>query len=430
MSDAILVPQVGQDLTEAKVVALHVALGDTVKRGDIVAEVESEKATFEVEAFANGIVINLPYKVGDIATVLQPLVVLGSGGEAKPVNVAGPARPGAALANGSPEPKPVLGLASKRAASDGHGRSSPLARRVARSNGLDIARLQGTGPDGAVVVRDVEAAQAKAGKPLGAPALSAAATGPGLNVKTLKDGTGIPILFIHGFGGEIAAWRHLATVLNLPNAFVALDLPSHGASPEAHMLGFSAIVEPVAEVVRTLGGEVHLVGHSLGAAVAVALTREAGLTVRSLTLIAPAGLGPSIDGGFVAGYLDARSEAAIAIQMQRLVHDPANLPASMVRATHAAREAQGGTARLRRVAEALFEGSTQLFSVGGMLASYTGPCRVIVGRRDTIISAQETGQAVPAHIALHRLESSGHLPFIENEALVVRLIAETVRSSG
>ena len=63
MADAILVPQVGQDLTEAKIVALNVKLGDSVAKGDIVAEVESEKATFEVEAFVAGIVISLPFAV-------------------------------------------------------------------------------------------------------------------------------------------------------------------------------------------------------------------------------------------------------------------------------------------------------------------------------------------------------------------------------
>ncbi|MBM3637015.1 MAG: biotin/lipoyl-binding protein, partial [Alphaproteobacteria bacterium] len=81
MADSILCPQVGQDLTEAKVVALHVKLGDKVKKGDIVAEVESEKASFEVESFSSGTVIALPYKVGDTATVLEPLVVLGKEGK-------------------------------------------------------------------------------------------------------------------------------------------------------------------------------------------------------------------------------------------------------------------------------------------------------------------------------------------------------------
>ena len=72
MARPILMPQVGQDLTEGKIVAINVKLGDKVKKGDIVAEVESEKATFEVEAFETGTVIELPFKVGDMAIVLNP----------------------------------------------------------------------------------------------------------------------------------------------------------------------------------------------------------------------------------------------------------------------------------------------------------------------------------------------------------------------
>ena len=160
MIETILVPQVGQDLTEAKVIALHVKVGDRVKRGDIVAEVESEKATFEVEAFATGVVTSLPYKVGDFATVLEPLVILENASEAKP----------ATAANGTRDAAPQLKLAEKgqktlneppRAGltpANGSVRSSPLARRIAQSHGLDIAKIVGTGSHGAVVVRDVEEA--------------------------------------------------------------------------------------------------------------------------------------------------------------------------------------------------------------------------------------------------------------------------------
>ena len=81
MAEAILVPQVGQDLTEAKVVALHVKVGDQVKKGDVVAEVEFEKASFEVEAFSSGTVTHIAYKLGDTATVLQPLLFVGEAGE-------------------------------------------------------------------------------------------------------------------------------------------------------------------------------------------------------------------------------------------------------------------------------------------------------------------------------------------------------------
>ena len=421
MSGAILCPQVGQDLTEAKVVALYVKLGDTVKKGMIVAEVESEKATFEVEAFAAGVVIKLPYQVGDTATVLEPLVVLGSNADSKPSveqKTQAPAKTGKVSA------QPVVQVAVS-----GQGRSSPLARRIAANNGIQLDKIAGTGPHGAVVLRDVEGLAATSSK--SAPsAKSAVAAATGLNVKSLKDGKGIPVVFIHGFGAEIAAWRQIAMAIALPNTLLAMDLPGHGASPDAASPGFQSIVDAVASTLRSMGKEFHLVGHSLGAAVAIAIAAQNGVTIKSLTLFAPAGLGTSVDGGFVAGFLAAKSEAALAAQMKRLVNNPTDIPVSLIKATQAAREAGPVVDRQSRVAASIFEGSTQLFSVRTELAKYQGPCRVILGQRDGIISPVETERNLPAGVALHRFESTGHLPFLEEQSLAARLIAETVRSGG
>ncbi len=419
MSDAILCPQVGQDLTEAKVVALHVKLGDTVKKGMIVAEVESEKATFEVEAFAAGVVIELPYQVGDTATVLEPLVVLGSDADAKPAAK----KQAEALTKNGTGAKQHDVVAPARAAVNGQGRSSPLARRTAQNSGLEIDRIAGTGPDGAVVLRDVEALVAKSGK-------SAVASATGLNVKSLKDGKGTPVVFIHGFGAEIAAWRQIAMAIGLPNTLLAIDLPGHGASPDAAAPGFQCIVDAVESTLRSMGTEFHLVGHSLGAAIAIALSVQNGLTIKSLTLFAPAGLGTIVDGDFVAGFLAAKSEAALSAQMKKLVNDPADLPASMIKATQAAREAGPVAERQTKIAAGLFEGSTQLFSVRAELAKYPGPCRIVLGQRDGIISSSETNKKLSPGIAVHLLENAGHLPFLEEQGLSARLIAESVRSSG
>ena len=421
MSEAILCPQVGQDLTEAKVVALHVKLGDTVKKGMIVADVESEKATFEVEAFASGIVVELPYQVGDMATVLEPLVVLGTSTDAKPKT---PATSGSSRDTAPHKGKDtkVSALTPQHVAATLTGRSSPLARRTAESNGLEIEAISGTGPHGAVVLRDVEALVAKSGN-------FAVASAIGLNVKSLKDGKGIPVVFIHGFGAEIAAWRQIAMAIGLPNTLLAIDLPGHGASQDASD-GFESIVKAVASTLSSMGTEFHLVGHSLGAAVAIALSAQNGLTIKSLTLFAPAGMGTAVDGNFIAGFLAAKSEAALAAQMKQLVNDPANLPSSMVKATQAAREAGLVTQRQAKVAAGLFEGSTQLFSVRSELARYHGPCRVIIGQQDGIIPTAETQRNLPSGIALHRLDNVGHLPFLEEQSLSARLITETVRSSG
>ena len=425
MLETILVPQVGQDLTEAKIVALHVKLGDTVKRGDIIAEVESEKATFEVEAFASGVVTSLPYKVGDIATVLEPLVILESAGGARSEIVTDQKSDTANIQKQIPNHGKTSTdvLIGESVPSNGSVQSSPLARRIAQANGLDVGAIVGSGPHRAVVLRDVERSIAKGGGQV----LQLNVIASRLTVKTLKNGVGTPVVFLHGFGGEIAAWRQLVVSMTLTNPMIAVDLPGHGASPVAANAGFEGLVDEVAKTLRSLGGEFHLVGHSLGAAIAVALSAENEIVMKSLTLIAPAGLGATIDESFIAGFLNARSEAALAAQMRRLVVDPKNIPASLVGATFAARQASNIVQTQRQIADTVFESSTQLFSVRAELESYKGPCRVILGRRDMIIPPAETEQALPANAALHRVEA-GHMPFLEDAALVSRLIAQTVRS--
>lgn len=411
MAEAVLVPQVGQDLTEAKIVALHVKLGDKVKKGDLVAEVESEKASFEVEAFAEGTVIHLPYKLGDVATVLAPLLLLGEPGET--VADARDAAPVAAA------PTAAMPAAPQSAPGNGILRSSPLARRLAARNGLDLRRIAGSGPKGAIIRRDVETRTA-------APALGTAA----LAFRGLKAGAGDPVVFIHGFGSDLSSWRPFLSHLTLANPMHGLDLPAHGASPPLDDADFESTVAHVAQALTEQGlDNVHLVGHSLGAAVAAAVARHGKPRVRSLTLIAPAGLGPRIDGDFIAGFLAAQSEAALSLWLGGLFHDRASLPQAMIRATLAARAGGQLAAGQKRAAARLFEGSTQLFSIREALALYAGPCRVIVGVEDAIIPAAQA-MGLPGHVALHRLAGVGHLPQVEAAALVGRLVMETVRAAG
>ncbi len=426
MAQPILCPQVGQDLTEAKVVALHVKLGDTVKKGDIVAEVESEKASFEVEAFASGTVIALPYNVGDTATVLEPLVVLGTPGEV----VAGGAAPAVSSSPKSAEAKTQNTAATSQArrVSDGVLRSSPLARRIAAEAGLELAALEGTGPKGAVVLRDVEAAVASGGATKRV-ARGVAGKG-GLTIKSLKNGTGHPVVFIHGFGSDLSSWRPFIALLSIGNPLIGIDLPGHGGSISETADGFDALCGEVAASLLAAGHKrVHLVGHSLGAAVSAALSYRDDIDVRSLTLLAPAGLSPKIDGDFIEGFLSASSEAALAQWMRRLVHAPASLPAAFVRASLSAREGTQLVAAQSRLVRSVFEGSTQLFSIAEALRHYEGPCRIVVGRRDQIIPSTHV-DAVPGTVAVHRLESVGHLPQVESAELVARLVTETIRSAG
>jgi pyruvate dehydrogenase E2 component (dihydrolipoamide acetyltransferase) len=425
MANPILVPQVGQDLTEGKVVALFVKPGDTVKKGDVVAEVESEKASFEVEAFDSGVVLDVLYKVGDLATVLEPLMFLG--------------QPGESIAKAELEPShsvaeamPAVAVVVAEVRADGVHRSSPLARRLAARAGLDLSRLAGTGTKGAVVKRDIDAALAartSAPAPVAAvPVVTADASR--LAIRTLQNGTGDPVVFLHGFGAELAAWRPFVAHVGVGNPMLALDLPAHGASVDQPIADFDMLVDSVAAALAAAGlTRLHLVGHSLGAAVAIALAGSGSLNVRSLSLIAPAGLGPKINGDFIAGFLAANTEPALKSWMTILVRDPASLPGAMVRATLNGRDGTSVAANQLRLAAGIFAGSTQLFSVREALARFCGPVRIIVGREDPIIPAEHS-DLLPGHVALNLLPQVGHLPQLEAAALAGRLVAETVRAAG
>ena len=162
MSKSILMPQVGQDLTEGVLITWKVKVGDRVKKGNMVAVVESEKASFEVEAFEEGTVTELLYKEGDTAKVLEPILHLDGGTDEsnKEVQQGTKALKTKALNMDPHSRQPALNEPTNARKSPRS--SSPLARRLAQQHGLDIKRIAGTGPGGAVLQRDVEKALASA----------------------------------------------------------------------------------------------------------------------------------------------------------------------------------------------------------------------------------------------------------------------------
>ncbi len=415
MARPILMPQVGQDLTEGKIVAINVKLGDKVKKGDIVAEVESEKATFEVEAFETGTVIEMRYAVGDIATVLQPIMMVGDENEVASV------APKAAKAKA--EVKTAMPAeAAPTPQINGAAGSSPLARKLASEAGVDIRKITGTGPGGAVVMKDVTAHKGSAS----IATFQTSNTG----VRSLRPGTGDPLVFIHGFGADLSAWRPFILHLALDNPILALDLPAHGSNADVAVDSFDALTAAVHSAIKAAGiNRLHLAGHSVGAAVAANLTGHGGLDVRSLTMISPAGLGPQINGDYIEGFLSANTEAVLKIWLEVLVHKPASLPGALLRATLTARDGTAMIANQKKVSVGLFAGNTQLFSIKDALDKFTGPIRAIIGSDDRIVPPTHI-TAAPPHVGIHHLPQVGHLPQLEAAELTAKLVAETVRSAG
>ena len=485
MAKPILMPQVGQDLEEGKLIEWKVKVGDKVAKGDIVAVVESEKASFEVEAFEAGTVLDLLYGEGDTTKVLAPLLYVGESGTESPEGAkaangaAAPEKTPAKSSSPAPAAAPAIAASSVPAAQATPvssprqapvdaaavaesaigpaaarpqggvgvkpGRSSPLARRLAGTSGIDLSSLAGTGPRGAVVKRDIDKAlqgqtsatpaTAETGpSPVEtraaslAPVRSTAQAGP-LHRVWLRKGLGDPVVMIHGFGGDNNAWRVLAAGAGLSRPILAIDLPGHGQSSG----GAATLDAMAAAVAATLAEEgvtaADLVGHSLGAAVAVAVAEAARFTVRSLFLISPAGLGPDINGEFLSGFCRARSEATLAPWMALLVADPASIGPAFIRITAETRAQNGVAEAQQQVADDLFPDGTQVFSVRKAIESLPVPIRVVFGGADRIIPPRHMA-GLPGTIAQHLFPGVGHMPQIEAREPVARLLVEHLRAAG
>jgi pyruvate dehydrogenase E2 component (dihydrolipoamide acetyltransferase) len=199
----ILMPALSPTMEKGNLAKWLKKEGDKVKSGDVIAEIETDKATMEVEAVDEGTIakILVPEGTQDVAVNDVIAVMAGDGEDVKAAAGTGAApapkaaeapaaKPAAAPAPaGVPAPKPAATEPTQAAAppqaaaaapqTNGHGRifSSPLARRLAKEAGIELSRINGSGPHGRVVARDVEGA--KSGKGLRAPA-AAPAAGPSL----------------------------------------------------------------------------------------------------------------------------------------------------------------------------------------------------------------------------------------------------------
>lgn len=176
----ILMPALSPTMEEGVLAKWHVKVGDTVSAGDVIAEIETDKATMEVEAVDEGEVLEILVPEGaENVKVNTPIARLkDEGGAASPAPA--PQAKEAPEAEAAPAKVETQAEAPKTTApkADSGERifSSPLARRIAAQNGLDLKSIKGTGPHGRIVKRDVEAAGKGSTQPVGAASATTAAS--------------------------------------------------------------------------------------------------------------------------------------------------------------------------------------------------------------------------------------------------------------
>ncbi|MGY8667985.1 pyruvate dehydrogenase complex dihydrolipoamide acetyltransferase [Bradyrhizobium sp. UFLA05-109] len=245
----ILMPALSPTMEKGNLAKWLKKEGDKVKSGDVIAEIETDKATMEVEAIDEGTIakILVPEGTQDVPVNDVIAVLAGEGedvkaaGAAKPAASAGPpkaaeapaAAPAPAPAPAAPKTAPAAAPAPQAAApaaqTNGQGGrvfSSPLARRLAKDAGIQIAMITGTGPHGRVVARDVE--QAQSGKGLKAPA--AAPSGAPSIAPTMSDKQILALfepgsydIVPHDGMRRTIAQRLTASIQNVPHFYLTID---------------------------------------------------------------------------------------------------------------------------------------------------------------------------------------------------------------
>lgn len=248
----ILMPALSPTMEKGNLAKWLKKEGDKVKSGDVIAEIETDKATMEVEAVDEGTIakILVPEGTQDVPVNDVIAVLAGDGEDVKAAASAGagaapapkpaePPKPAAQAAaaaapaptaapapSAAPVPQPA---AAPAAQANGHARvfSSPLARRLAKEAGIDLGRITGTGPHGRVIARDVD--DAKSGKGLKAPAAAPAAAGPSIapsmsdkQILALFEPGSYEVVPHDGMRRTIAQ-RLTASIQNVPHFYLTID---------------------------------------------------------------------------------------------------------------------------------------------------------------------------------------------------------------
>ncbi len=233
MATNILMPALSPTMTEGTLSKWLKKEGEAVRAGDVIAEIETDKATMEVEAVDEGVLGKILVADGTQGVkVNEPIAILVNEGEAvpsappTPKPAAAPApKPAAPTQTEAPKPMPAQVASS----GNGHDTSderifvSPLARRMAKQSGLDLAALKGSGPNGRIVKADIEAALQKGG--VAAPAPTAAPTPAAARAPTPPPVITAPHKLVpHSSIRKVIARRLTEAKSTIPHFYVSMDV--------------------------------------------------------------------------------------------------------------------------------------------------------------------------------------------------------------
>lgn len=240
---------------------------------------------------------------------------------------------------------------------------------------------------------------------------------------------GTPVVLIHGYSGDLNNWLFNIEPLAAVAPVIAIDLPGHGGSSKDVGDGsLKTLAAAVAAALDALGvAEAHLVGHSLGAAVAARLAIDHTGLARSLTLIAPAGLSETgVSEEFLSGVIDAQRARDLRPVMEMLLADPAMVTKDMVEDVLKYKRLDGVEEALGALRDRMLTGEDAAALRAGLATIPSA--LVIASRNDRIVGAPDES-ALPPGFRVVWVEGAGHMPHLEKASEVNDLLVGNITGS-
>ena len=390
-------PRLGETMEQGTIAKWLIDLGSSFKRGDPLLELETDKTLVEYPALGSGILIETLVESGDIVDIGAPIAIIESADTWQSAEEA------ATATEPSAEKTTVETdfAVTNRHQDEDILRATPLARLLARTHNVGLESVSGSGRRGRIEARDVESHVAKSSA-----------------IRTIGVAAN-PIIFVHGFAGLGSNWATMRSGLKAKGiANTAPDLPGHGQNVQPAN-SVQDLIDWLTAHLAEQEQPVHLVGHSLGAHVAALATQARPNLVARLSLVAPVGCGPEINGNFLRGMAAADSIGQIRDLLRLLGPKASQLPNGTLQAM--ANEMTKG--RLTTLATDVARGDTQCVDTISAIAelSQLMPVNAIFGLADSIISKDHMFN-MPPQVSLHAMQS-GHMPHWDAPELLEKLIS-------
>jgi pyruvate dehydrogenase E2 component (dihydrolipoamide acetyltransferase) len=372
----VTMPKWGLSMRLGKITGWIVAEGDEVGAGDDLADIETDKIAGTLEAADAGTVRRIIARAGEDVPVSGTIALLAPAGVTDADLDAAAAQARAVIDAGVPD----------------EASAEPVVF-TAEAGGRKI-RYAGAGQEGDVV------------------------------------------LLVHGYGGDRNSWLFLQEPLAAGRRVYALDLPGHGTSTKDVGDGSVGLladaVAGVLDAIGTSGAAVHLIGHSLGGAVAAAVAARDPGRIGSLTLIAPTGFGAEINAGYLRGFAEAQTRRELKPVVAQLFADESLVTRQLVDDLLAYKRLDGVDTALRTLLGTLVgpDGATQRIDSAAAVAVLGGavPVTVIWGSADRVIPAAHA-EAVKGAVGRHVIDGAGHMPHMERAAQVQTAIEQAITAA-